>query len=488
MREQQREAGLIAQPKPSPSNSTSHFETIDEEGDARTEAVTTLILLMRQLLPLLLRRFAKIPDPRNPNKLKHRLTVLMVYGILVFVFQYASRRAANAEITRPMFEHNLRLLFPQLERLPHADTLFRLLCRIDVGEIEQAHLALVTQLIRNKKFSRYLINNCYPIGIDGSQKIAFSTLWDEQLLQRRIGPKVDPDSDEEQRYQYYVYVLEASLCFRNGMVIPLMSEFLDYQQGDGEQRKQDCESKAFHRLAARIKKAFPRLPVMLLLDGLYANGPILERCRSYHWDFMIVLKDGSLPSVWEEYHSLAHEQQDNRRQQHWGERRQHFQWVNAIRYEYGPNAKKTVDVHVVVCRESWEVLDPDTAQIVTKQSKHAWISSRPLSRLNVHTRCNLGARYRWGIEGAFLVEKHQGYAYEHTFAKNWNAMKGYHFLMRLAHLINTLARFSKELAGLFATLGVQAAIGFIRNTLTGPWLDAQQVEERLSRPFRLRLL
>ena len=488
MREQQREAGLIAQPKPSPSNSTSHFETIDEEGDARTEAVTTLILLMRQLLPVLLRRFAKIPDPRHPNKLKHRLTVLMLYGILVFVFQSASRRAANAELTRPMFEHNLRLLFPQLDTLPHADTLFRLLCRIDVGEIEQAHLALVTQLIRNKKFSRYLINNCYPIGIDGSQKIAFSTLWDEQLLQRRIGPKVDPDSDEEQRYQYCVYVLEASLCFRNGMVIPLMSEFLDYQQGDGEQRKQDCESKAFHRLAARIKKAFPRLPVMLLLDGLYANGPILERCRSYHWDFMIVLKDGSLPSVWEEYHSLAHEQQDNRRQQHWGERRQHFQWVNAIRYEYGPNAKKTVDVHVVVCRESWEVLDPDTAQIVTKQSKHAWISSRPLSRLNVHTRCNLGARYRWGIEGAFLVEKHQGYAYEHTFAKNWNAMKGYHFLMRLAHLINTLARFSKELAGLFATLGVQAAIGFIRNTLTGPWLDAQQVEERLSRPFRLRLL
>lgn len=458
MREQQREAGLIAQPTPSPSNSTSHFQSIDEEGEARAEAVTTLILLMRQLLPLLLRRFAKIPDPRHPNKLKHRLTVLMIYGILVFVFQYASRRAANAEITRPMFEHNLRLLFPQIDTLPHADTLFRLLCRIDVGEIEQAHLALVTQLIRNKKFSRYLINNAYPIGIDGSQKIAFSTLWDEQLLQRRIGPKVDPDSDEEQTYQYYVYVLEASLCFRNGMVIPLMSEFLEYQQGDGEQRKQDCESKAFHRLAARIKQAFPRLRVMLLLDGLYANGPILERCRSYHWDFMIVLKDGSLPSVWEEYHSLLNEQQDNRMQQHWGERRQRFEWVNAIRYEYGPNAKKSVDVHVVVCRESWEVLDPDSLEIVTKHSKHAWISSRPLNRLNVHTRCNLGARYRWGIEGAFLVEKHQGYSYQHAFAKNWNAMKGYHYLMRLAHLINTLARFSKELAGLFATLGVQAKL------------------------------
>ena len=446
------------------------------------------MVLMRQMLPILLGRLGKIPDPRNPKKLKHQLTVLMVYGILVFVFQYGSRRAANGEITRPMFEHNLRLLFPQLESLPHADTLFRLLCRIDVGAIEQAHIALVNHLIRNKKFTRYLINNCYPIGIDGTQKIAFSDLWDEHLLQRRIGPKVDPDSDEEQRYQYYLYVLEASLCFHNGMVIPLMSEFLEYEEGDGEARKQDCESKAFHRLAARIKKAFPRLPILLLLDGLYPNGPIMERCRSYHWDFMIVLQDGSLPSVWQEYHSLRHEQQENRKQQHWGERRQHFQWVNAIRYEYGPNAKKFIDIHVVVCSESWDVLDPDTLYIVPKENQHAWISSRPLGRLNVHARCNLGARYRWGIEGAFLVEKHQGYSYEHAFAKNWNAMKGYHYLMRLAHLLNTLARFSKELAGLFSELGVQAAIGFIRNTLTGPWLNPQEIEQRLSRPFRLRLL
>ncbi len=67
-----------------------------------------------------------------------------------------------------------------------------------------------------------------------------------------------------------------------------------------------------------------------------------------------------------------------------------------------------------------------------------------------------------------------------------NAMKSYHFLMRLAHLVNTLARFSKELAGLFAQLGVQAAIGLMRNTLTGPWLDPVQIEQRLSRPFRLR--
>ncbi len=50
-------------------------------------------------------------------------------------------------------------------------------------------------------------------------------------------------------------------------------------------------------------------------------------------------------------------------------------------------------------------------EIVTTTGKHAWISSRPLNRANVHERCNLAARYRWGIESNFLVEKHDVHGY-----------------------------------------------------------------------------
>ena len=32
--------------------------------------------------------------------------------------------------------------------------------------------------------------------------------------------------------QYYVYVMEANLSFQNGMVIPLLSEFLKFEKGD----------------------------------------------------------------------------------------------------------------------------------------------------------------------------------------------------------------------------------------------------------------
>ena len=92
-------------------------------------------------------------------------------------------------------------------------------------------------------------------------------IWDEKCQQRTVG------KEGHQYKQYYVYVLEASLAFQNGMTIPLMSEFLDYTKGDTDRKKQDCEIKAFKRLACRLKKVFLKLSIMLLIDGLYANGP-----------------------------------------------------------------------------------------------------------------------------------------------------------------------------------------------------------------------
>ncbi len=450
-----------------------------QEQQAREEAVTGQLRILRRELPRLLERLNKIPDPRNPRKSRHKLTVLLLYGLLMFVFQFASRREVNKEMTRAQFKENLQLLFPELETLPHADTLFRLLRDIEVEKIEQAHIELVGRLIRGKKFRRYLINNCYPIAIDGSQKFTRDTQWDENLLERTQG------KGENRHTQYYVYVLEASLSLHNGMVIPLLSEFLEYAKGDTDHNKQDCEQRAFDRLSVRLKQLFPRLPILLLLDGLYANGPVMLRCRQFNWQFMIVLKDKDLSGIWEEFNALKPLQHENHLERTWGNRHQHFSWVNAIEYVFN-QGRKHLTLHVVVCEETWETVD-DNGKICPKTARHAWISSRLITRHNVHQRCNLGARYRWGIEAGFLVEKHQGYHYEHAFALDWNAMKGYHYLMRMAHLFNTLARFARHLKALYAELGVRGASAFIRQSCAAPWLDPERVRALFSQPFQLKL-
>ncbi|HZA28400.1 MAG TPA: hypothetical protein VE735_02185 [Gammaproteobacteria bacterium] len=81
----------------------------------------------------------------------------------------ASRREANRELSRPGFLDTLQGLFPELESLPHADTLNRLLSQIEVSQLEHAHVGLLRRLIRNKKFRRYLISQCYPVAIDGTR-------------------------------------------------------------------------------------------------------------------------------------------------------------------------------------------------------------------------------------------------------------------------------------------------------------------------------
>jgi len=476
----QRANGLAPAVVASISNAKSSYQSEQEEKQARLTAVSEQHRILQANLPVLLRRLSKIEDPRNAKKVKYKLTLVMIYGILTFVYQMASRREANRKMTLPMFVKNLKMLFPEIEQLPHNDTLMRLLERIDVSEIEEAQLELVRSLIRKKKFIRYPINGHYPVAIDGTQKFVRNYLWSEECLEREI--KKGDGHDK----QYYVYVLEASLAFYNGMTIPLMSEFLTYGQGDSEADKQDCEGNAFKRLAKRLKAEFKRLPIMVLLDGLYPNGPVLEICRRNNWQFMIVLQDKSLISVWEEYEGLKKLLPQNRHRRAYKGRKQHFRWVNDIEYYYDIRKKQVV--HVIVCEESWQQVDQDSVQIETKSSRHAWISSEPLEHQNIHERCNLAARHRWNIESELLAQKRQGYQYEHCFSYDWNAMKGYHYLMRIGRTINVLAQYCECLVSMFIEKGVRGFIDFVRETLTGPWLDIDWLQARLSKPYQLRLI
>jgi hypothetical protein len=91
---------------------------------------------------------------------------------------------------------------------------------LEVAHLEQAHVALLGRLIRNKKFRRYLIAQCYPIAIDGTQKLVRSgQWWAEEGLERRR------ETAEGESVQHYVYVLEANRVLHNGVTL-LLSEFL----------------------------------------------------------------------------------------------------------------------------------------------------------------------------------------------------------------------------------------------------------------------
>ncbi len=473
----QAEDGIVVPHQVSVSNALCSYKSVEEEQVAREEAVAAQVAVYRAILPLLLRRFSNIADPRNPKKVKHKLTVLLMYGLLIFVFQMASRREANQVMSRPAFFGTLKLLFPELETMPHSDTLERLLARIDIQKIELLIVEIFTSFTRKKKFVKFLISKCYPIAVDGTQKsVRDGDNWPDEWQRRIFHLK------EGEKTQSYLYVLEANLVLRNGLTLPLLSEFVSHIEGDPDDCKQDCELKAFYRLAKRLKTYFPRLPIMILLDGLYPNGPLMAQCHAYNWQFMIVLPDECLSSVWKDVDARLMDRSIDELENIWKGRKQYFWWTNDIKYIYDG---KEINLNVVVCREAYNVVD-NNGDIIEQIKNHVWISSHPLSKENVHERCNLGARFRWGIESSNLTEKHGGYNYEHIFSYDWNAMKGYHYLMRLAHMLNAIALLTKRVAKQVRTMGIRAFLKFVRDTCANRWLRPEWISELLSARFQFR--
>jgi len=66
-------------------------------------------------------------------------------------------------------------------------------------------------------------------------------------------------------------------------------------------------------------------------------------------------------------------------------------------------------------------------------------------------------------------------------------MKGYQYLMHLAHPFNALARVAHHLRDLYRELGVRGARAFTGSSCAAPWLDPERMRLLLAEPLHLQL-
>lgn len=120
--------------------------------------------------------------------------------------------------------------------------------------------------------------------MDGTQKLyRDGELHDLRWLHRKVGSK-ETESDQQ-----YVYILEANIVFKNGLTIPLLTEYLktDWNVLNNPEAKQDCELVAFERLADKLKRYFPRLKIIVFADALFATQSVLERLQNNQWEYVL---------------------------------------------------------------------------------------------------------------------------------------------------------------------------------------------------------
>jgi hypothetical protein len=413
--------------------------------------------------------FANVTDPRDPRKILYPIAGLAFAGVTMFLFHLKARRQIGLLLRNGPSICKFQALFG-VESFPHGDTLEATFSNLETDQIQTVVTGMSETLIRKKVLYRYRLFGIYFIvAIDGTGTISFNRRHCPHCLTRTRNGKT----------LYYHPVLEAKLITSNGFAFSLITEFIE-NPGD-KATKQDCELKAFYRLAERLKTQLPRLPMLLSMDGLFAGGPTFDLCRRYGWKFMIVLKDDDLPSVNEEFDALSNLQPENRLAWRTGKEaqiKQVFRWVDDIAYV--DSLKKEHTVSAIECLET----KPDQ-EGQKKTTKFKWVTNCHVSCKNVTTLSNDGGRMRWKIENeGFNVQKKGGYELEHAYTNNPNSAKVFYLLLQIAHLLAQLLYKANLLKRDFPNgFGSAKNLAF---RLLEAWRNARMTQTDITAPLQKR--
>jgi hypothetical protein len=341
----------------------------------------------------------------------------------MFLGRLGARRQIEWRLDTPASRQFAQTVFDAY-RLPPGGVINNLFIHLNVDAVEEKLLRFVEILIDRKVLYRSrLLGTYYMMALDGTGIRCYTKRHCPHCLTKTVNGQTF----------YYHNVLQLSIVTPEGLVLPLMTEFIENPEippGASEAKvKQDCELKAFYRLAPRLAQRFPRLPIALAMDALYAVGPVFEICNQHGWKFFIGHSDKQLGYVMEEFLSLTAIEPHNalwRVTGRDGDIRQGFSWAKGIEYHDSQDQVHSLDV--LQCRET----KPGTDGI----TKFRWLTNFDVQTDNAATLGNNGARLRWKTENeVFFVEKICGFALEHAYTMDDNAAKIFHILLQFAFIL-----------------------------------------------------
>lgn len=375
------------------------------------------------------KRLGQLPDPRTPQRpedIDYSVAALVFAGVLMFVCRLGARRQVRLALHTVFLVHTFKKLF-DVDGVPHGDTMNDVFINLRIDAAQEIVSGMTETLIDKKVlYPHRLFERYYVVAVDATGMLTYGYRHCPYCLSKKHKDKT----------LYYHHVLEAKIVTPTGMVFSLMSEFIENPEDDPtksiEQRKQDCELKAFYRLARRLHRRFPKLPMLLAMDGLYPVGPVFRLCERYRWKFVICLSDDQLSSVNEEFEALCATSPENRLSWLQGKKnevRQEFRWANDIAYVDSEKHEHTLSV--LECKERRPGKDGDE-----KNTKFKWVSNVRTRQNNVVELANKGGRLRWKIENeGFNVQKTGGYKLEHAYSNDENGIKVYYLVLQIAHML-----------------------------------------------------
>ena len=230
--------------------------------------------IQQKFYPELFQRFGQTKDTRHQSYIGYTNRIML--GTLYYkgIAGLSSMQEMTREFNEDGVVKNLYRFLGSREKeyLPHHVTMNEYLEKLDPTELENIQSDLVYRMIRWKSFNEAEVLGRWLILVDGTELDEGYTKKNQNYLERTYHRGTDGEFTK-----YHRSVLEAKIYFGNNLVSSIATETIEnseeYQNKKytEEAIKQDCESKAFIRLAGKIKSRFPRLPVCIVADGLYVD-------------------------------------------------------------------------------------------------------------------------------------------------------------------------------------------------------------------------
>lgn len=424
--------------------------------------------------PALYERIEQLCDPRKRRE--YSLCELVFGGIAISLFKFGSRNQFDNYRKEGAFIKNYRRTFGI--NLPGSDAIEDLFRILPPSELEELRTVIMKELLRRKVFHKFrFMGKRFLIAIDGSGTSSYTRDYSGRCLSK---------TSKNGKTAYFHYVLEAKLVTHNDMAFSICTEWVENPEG-GDYDKQDCEHKAFKRLAAKLKKEFPRLPLVILADGLYPNLTFFNICKDNGWDFILTFKDGNLPSIHQELEMLPPSATNIRKRilpNNGKHKHQQCSWVNGLDYN-------NMELSVVTCHES---NNPFKEQNNTVQrnsdetattNKFVHITNLEVNKENCFAISDSG-RLRWAIENSFDYLKNHGYNLGHKFSRaSFPAYKNYYSCMMIAHMINQFVEKGTEFAELLKS-GMKLTVKFLWQRLVAFFTDSDVNQQEFNQYTKRR--
>lgn len=395
----------------------------------------------RHFFPDLAGWFNDMADPRDSRYITYPQAVLILMCVMKCISAVVTMRGMNASFNEEAAIRNLGIMadYPGLNEMPDWQTANNYFERLSVKEVEEIRRRMIGRLLRSKQFDRYKFKGCWKIIIDGTGVAYFRERHCEHDL-------VTVFTDEETGAKttvYYHKVLEAKLALSPNVIISIDTEFIENE--NAEVTKQDCEINASKRLLDRLKENYPKLPILILADGLYATMPFMGLCKSHGFHYILNLKEGRQKTLYEDFKLLVETD---------GYRRivpglcGEENGTGAYRNSMEDISDKEQKCNVFEYRHT--VVDTSGE---AKETIFVWVTDLYIRSKELEAFIYTG-RSRWKIENeGFNNQKNGIYKIEHLCSKNSNAMKIHYLITQLADMIMQLyLAFDKVLIALGSSI------------------------------------